>query len=482
MKGLFVHEVLKVTAGICCGNRDYLTAEIEAADTDSRNLVHGALFFAIKGSRVDSHIFIKELFENRKIVCAVGEKPFKEVFDVRENEIAGIYIQVKNVYAALLQVATLYRTKLSAKIIGITGSVGKTGTKEMIASVLSENFSVHKTQGNYNNEIGVPLTIFGIEPYHEIAVIEMGINGFGQMSTLAAVVRPDIMVMTNIGHCHLEQLKDRDGVLKAKSEVLDYLMPGACIVVNKDDDKLEALNEWTIADEKNRLQKLRVISFGLKNKSSDMIAKNIRLSDDGCASFDIQASSFSSFSVTLNLIGEHHIYNALSAVAVASVFKMKEERIARGLEKTLALTGRASLYHLSGHVRLIDDCYNANPDSMRASLSSLSAMKTDSRFAIIGDMLELGENSEEEHKKIAEFILNHTGIRKIWLVGTNMLEAYRVLQKEASVECRHFYEVSELNAELKSNVLDGELILIKASHSMGFEKIKENLMLDFSKR
>lgn len=482
MKGLYVHEVLKAVSGICHGDRAYLVKEIEEADTDSRNLVKNGLFFAIKGSRIDSHDLVKGLFAEGKIVCAVGEQSFEQVFGTEDKEIEGIYIQVINVYQALLKVAALYRSKLNVKIVGITGSVGKTGTKEMIASVLSQKFKVHKTQGNYNNEVGVPLTLFGIKREDDIAVIEMGINGFGQMSTLAAVVRPDIMVMTNIGRCHLEQLKDRDGVLRAKSEALDYLMPGGSFVLNVDDDKLSKIKEWKISDQDHKIQCIKPIGFGIKNRKTEVSAGNISISDDGSASFDILYSSSGKIRVKLNLIGEHHIYNALSAAAVASVFHMEPEYVGEGLEKTTALSGRADLYHLSDRIRLIDDCYNANPDSMRAALSSLSGMKAVNRFAIIGDMLELGSNSKAEHREIAEFILNETNIRKVWLVGEQMVEAYRILEKDERFSCRYFKDVEDLEPEIGTAVFEGELILIKASHSMRFERIKDILMLAFSNR
>lgn len=481
MKGLFIHEVLKAVAGVCSGNRNYLVREIEAADTDSRKLVKNGLFFAIKGNKVDSHIFIKDLFKENKIICAIGEASYKEVFGTVDEKVEGIYIQVQNVYRALLEVAKLYRSLLKVKIVGITGSVGKTGTKEMIATVLSQKYKVHKTQGNYNNEIGVPLTIFGIEPEHEIAVVEMGINGFGQMSTLASVVRPDIMVMTNIGHCHLEQLIDRDGVLKAKSEVLDYLMPNGKIVLNSDDDKLSEIHEWSIVGKENKLERLIPISFGIRNQKANVLAKEISLSDDGCADFSVERDG-EIFNISLNLIGVHHIYNALAAIVVAELFDMKHSDMIAGLEQTDALSGRANLYHLSNGIRLIDDCYNANPDSMRAALSSLSGMKGENKIAIIGDMLELGENSEVEHRGIAEFISRKTEIKRVCFVGKQMLNAYLVIKENEDIESKYFEDIESLNQKINSEIKSEDIILIKASHSMNFDKIKENLMLAFSKR
>lgn len=480
MKGLFIHEVLKVVAGVCFGDRNYLVREIEEADTDSRKLLKNGLFFAIKGNKVDSHIFIKDLFKENKIICAIGEASHQEVFGTKYEQIDGIYIQVRNVYMALLEVAKLYRSLLKVKIIGITGSVGKTGTKEMIATVLSRKYKVHKTEGNYNNEIGVPLTIFGIEPKHDIAVIEMGINGFLQMSTLAAVVRPDIMVMTNIGHCHLEQLIDRDGVFKAKCEALDYLMPNGNLVLNLDDDKLSELHEWNIVGKENKLEKITPISFAIKNQKVNILAREITLSDDGCAAFLVDRDR-EVIRISLNLIGVHHIYNALAAIAVAELFDIDNSDIIEGLERTGALSGRADLYHLSDGIRLIDDCYNANPDSMRAALSTLSEMKGENKIAIIGDMLELGENSEAEHREIAKFIVAKTDIRRLCFVGKQMLSAYLFIKENKDIESKYFDDIEDLNKTITSEIKNNDIILIKASHSMNFDKIKEHLILAFSK-
>lgn len=479
MKGLIVHEVLLATAGICYGDRNVLLKEITAADTDSRKLVANGLFFAIKGNKVDSHRFIKGLFDAGKIVCAVGEEAYNQVFGNKDEEIPGIYIQVKDVFAALLQVSAFYRSKLKTKIIGITGSAGKTGTKELIASVLAQKYQVHKTQGNYNNEIGVPLTIFGMEPEHEIAVIEMGISGFGQMSTLAAVVRPDIMVMSNIGRCHLEELIDRNGVLRAKSEALDYLMPGARVIINSDDDKLNGIREVSVI-ENRELKKIKPVTVGIYNENADYQAMDIQIKEDGYTSFHTYYKK-ERLDVLIRQIGEHHVYNALSAIAVAGIFDMEGGRVAAGIEQTLPLAGRSDFYRLGEDAWLLDDCYNANPDSMRAALLSLTRMKAENKLAIIGDMLELGESSEQEHCGIARFLSEETDIKRVCFVGEEMLAAYEEIRNHEGITARYFKNTDELNKELKHIVLPNDRILIKASHSMHFDRIKEFLMLAFSK-
>lgn len=476
MRGLFVQDVLTVTRGCCYGPREYLAKEIYQADTDSRNLSENGLFFAIKGNRLDAHALIPELFAEGKIACALGESEYKEVFsELPERELNGIYIKVNSIYDSLADVASMYRNLLNAKIIGITGSVGKTGTKELISAVLSEKYKVHKTQGNYNNEIGVPLTIFGIEPDTEAAVIEMGISGFGQMSLLAAIVRPDIMVMTNIGNCHLEQLGDRSGVLRAKSEALDFLMPGGAIVLNADDDMLSELTEH-ISVYKNSIQRIKPVFYGIKEQNTALYASDIELSNDGHPKFCIKSNSFDEFDVELALIGEHHIYNALAATAVAMLMGMDTEATAKGLCKASSIPGRAKLHRLNNGSRLIDDCYNANPESMRAALISCSNMPAKSKLAILGDMKEQGKNAAAAHSALGAFAAEDTDIDRLWFVGEDMRTAYDSAGAAQSKELRYFEAVDDVISELNEAPAPDTLILIKASHSMGFDRIRDKLL------
>lgn len=234
MKNMTPCRIAEVCGGIYHGTKETGIREIESITTDSRQAAEGCLFVAVKGERVDGHDFIPSVFE-KGAACVVCER--------EPEHPSGSWIQVKSSLQAIKDMAEFYRKQLDIQVVGITGSVGKTSTKEVIASVLSEKYRLLKTLGNFNNELGLPLTVFRLREEHQIAVLEMGISDFGEMHRLSKIARPDVCVITNIGQCHLEYLKDRDGVLRAKSEIFDFMQPEGRIVLNGDDDKLSAVQE-----------------------------------------------------------------------------------------------------------------------------------------------------------------------------------------------------------------------------------------------
>lgn len=476
MRGLYVHNVLKIAGGALFGDRSFLNKEIEQADTDSRKLSENGLFFAIKGKKVDSHRFIEQMMNEKKIVCAVGEDCAENVFSDVSN-INGIYIRVSDVYLALRQVACFYRSLIGTKIVGVTGSVGKTGTKEMIAAVLASKYNVHKTSGNYNNEIGVPLTVFGIEPWHNIAVVEMGISDFLEMGRLAQIVKPDIMVITNIGNCHLEKLIDRNGVLRAKTEVFDYMSPDGKIILNADDDKLLTISDIGVIDKNNEIVFIKPCFYGISNKSdADIYSENIVINDDGTVSFEMIYAKVS-HKVNLNFIGEHNVYNAMAAALVGLICDIDIETIISGFSNVSVLSGRANMLTLENNIRLIDDCYNASPMSMKSALKSLSSMNGESshKLAVIGDMLELGDMSNIIHKEIGEFIVDHTDIKRVIFIGKQMKNAFEAA-KISDTCCEYFENTADFIKMSEAHIKENDIVLIKASHSMGFDMIKERII------
>ena len=436
-----------------CGGEIYCMREELAQETakgiviDSRQIEPGYIFVATKGERVDGHQFIPDVFAKgaMAVIC-----------EVLPEEDLGPCILVKDSFMALKQAAAFYRLQLNIRVVGITGSVGKTSTKEFVASVLSEKYKVHKTAGNYNNEVGLPLTIFGIQEDDQIAVLEMGINTFGEMHRLSEVAKPDICVMTNIGQCHLENLIDRDGILRAKSEIFDFMNPKGTVVVNGDDDKLATIHE---------VYGKAPVTFGM-NKQNAIWADHIENRGllGSCA--DIHMGDEVVHAI-IPLPGEHMIYNAMAAAAVALQFGMSKEEIAAGISHVEAVAGRSHLVEAGDKV-IIDDCYNANPVSMKAAIDLL-ATAPGRKVAILGDMFELGENEKAMHGEVGEYAAEK-GIDLILCVG----ELSEAMYQEAAGNGGNakYYETREALEEVLNEILQpGDTVLVKASHSMAFEKL-----------
>ena len=324
---------------------------------------------------MDGHTFIPQVME-KGALCAVSEQDLGD---------AGYpYIRVSSCEQALKDIAEHYRRSLDIKVVGISGSVGKTSTKEMIASVLSQKYSVLKTEGNFNNEIGLPLTVFNIREEHEIAVLEMGISNFGEMTRLAKIARPDICVFTNIGVAHIESLGSRDGILKAKTEMIDYMDPEGTIIVNGDDDKLRGFTPQN---------GLTPVCFGL-DRSCPFHAEQV--TNRGLKGTDVHiVTPASSFDAHISIPGRHMVYNALAATAVGYSLGLTDEEIAQGIASNVPIAGRNNLIEGKCYT-VIDDCYNANPASMKSSLDVLAYADTRT-VAVLGDMFELGADEKKMH-------------------------------------------------------------------------------------
>jgi len=444
---------LKAIANACGGTYHGPAANlekcVEGIAIDSRKIEAGWLFAATVGERVDGHSFIESCYE-KGALCCLGEKA-----PVCENQ---SYIQVVSTFQALKDIAEYYRSTLKIPVVGITGSVGKTSTKEMIASVLGAKFNTLKTAGNFNNEVGLPLTVFNIREKHEAAVLEMGISDFGEMHRLSKIARPDLCVMTNIGLCHLEFLGDRDGVLRAKSEIFDFAAEGAKAIVNGDDDKLRTL--------KSR-ENLDVTLFGMES-GNDIYAKNVEnLGLDGLkCDFSTPAGDFSAH---IHIPGMHMVYNALAGTCVGLACGLTLDEIKTGIENAQTISGRNNIIHTEKYT-IMDDCYNANPVSMKASLDVLSSA-LGRKVAILGDMGELGAEEAALHYTVGE----HAAKKQIDLllcVGTlseEIVKGAKAVNPE--MDAYVFSNKEELLDKLSELLKDGDSILIKASHFMQFEKI-----------
>lgn len=453
MKNMTLKEIAVACGGVYYGDEDSYYKEVEGVTIDSRKVSKDCLFAAIRGARVDGHMFIPQSIQDGAL-CALSEK--------RIEGASYPYIMVNSCAKALRDIAEHYRTSLKLKVVGISGSVGKTSTKEMIAAVLGQNFKVLKTEGNYNNEIGLPLTIFNIREEHEAAVLEMGISDFGEMEVLAKIARPDICVLTNIGCAHLEQLKSREGILKAKSEMFLYMNPQGHIVLNGDDDMLAKVHP---------ANKIDPVFFGLGDGLS-YHAENIRdLGLKGSlADFTTPDSKFEAHIV---VPGMHMIYNALAAIATGRLLGMEDAQIKKGLESFSPLPGRGRLIE-AGTLTIIDDCYNANPDSMRASLEVLSKAK-DRTVAILGDMFELGQEEQKLHQEVGQCAAKK-GISILICIGS--LSAHMAggaAAEDPDIKVYHYDTKEEFLKDMDSLIQPCDTILVKASHGMEFSEIVKNL-------
>lgn len=445
MKHFTIRQFMDACRGIWHGPPELLDHPIQGVVTDSRLIKEHDLFVAIAGERVDGHHFIPGIYE-KGALCALSQQKLSEP--------AGPYLLVEDTLQALKDGAEAYRQTLDIPVIGITGSAGKTSTKEMIASVLSQKYQVLKTPGNYNNEIGVPLTLFMIDTHHEAAVLEMGMNHFGEMHRLSKMVRPTHCVFTNIGVAHLEHLGSRNGILKAKMEMFDYASEDAPVFVNGDDDKLIALKD-------------RAVTFG--QKSSNQIwadqVENLGLDGIRC----LLHAERTKTEVTIPLPGIHMVYNACAGVCVGLSLGLSMAQIKEGIEALKPLSGRSNILH-TRHYTLIDDCYNANPVSMCTMLDVLDYALT-RKVAILGDMGELGEQSEALHASVGEHLkaLHIDVIITIGTLSRALYEAARTASPHAL--CRHYEDLNQFLSEPELLLKDGDAILVKASHYMQFEQI-----------
>lgn len=455
MENMTLQHIAQACGGTYTGKEADLQKEAAGVVLDSRLIEQDYCFIAARGERVDGHSFIADVFR-KGALCVICEY-------IPEGA-EGNFIVVEDSFQALKDVAEYYRSTLHIPVIGITGSVGKTSTKEFIAGVLSQKYNVLKTEGNFNNEIGVPLTLLRIRKEHEIAVLEMGINHFGEMHRLSKMVKPDTCVITNIGECHLEFLKSREGILKAKSEIFDYLHKDGTVYVNGDDDMLCTIE---------RVRHKRPVRFGIGCRNDyyadGIIGKGLL----GCQ-ITIHAGA-RCFPAVLHLPGEHMIRNALAATAVGEQYGLTEEEIAAGIASVLPVEGRSNIVKC-GRLTLIDDCYNANPVSMRAALDLLSS--ADGRtVAILGDMGELGEGAAGFHMEIGAYAVEKkiTGLICVGSLARYMYQGGCKMKERTmhNTFVQYYETLEELLAKIKSGGLFSEevTVLVKASHSMQFSKI-----------
>ena len=447
MRGISVSKAAEIVGGKLINNV-FADREILGAVIDSRQVTEGFLFAAIKGERSDGHDYVNKAFE-LGAVCCLTERPIDDAH--------GSIIVVDDVQQAFKTLAEAYRETLNIPVIGIAGSVGKTTAKEMVSAVLSQKYNVLKTEKNFNNELGVPLTLFRIDPEHEAAVVEMGISDFGEMSRLAKMVKPTMAVYTLIGHAHLEHLHDLDGVLKAKTEMIEYMPNDAAVFVNGDDEHLAAY-----------MCPLNVISFGTGDNCA-VKAENISFDND-CSSCEIVCGD-RRIKAVIPAYGKHMIYAALEGAAVGIEMGLSDEEIAAGILSYETVGRRAAVIE-TGYITLIDDCYNANPDSVKCSIDSLT-QRSGRKVCILGDMLEMGDDKESLHAEVGKHAADR-GIDLLLCVG---VQSKHTCEGAQGISSYHFSTNEELIEKLGDFIKQGDTVLVKASNSMRFDEISEALKL-----
>ncbi len=428
---------------------------------DDREAEEGTVFVALRGENNNGHRFVERAVENGAVCCVVNKD---------EGDFGSLpVVAVDDTFKALRDIASAYRDRFNIPVIGITGSVGKTSTKGMIASVMSTEFTTLKTEGNYNNEVGVPLTLFRLSDDDEAAVIEMGMSAFGEISRLSRIVKPDTAVITNIGISHIEHLGSREGILKAKTEILDGLSIDGTVILNGDDDLL-----WS----KNGELEYETLYYGIENKACDLVATDIRLFSSG-SEFTVRIDG-EDYRFETNVPGVHHIYNALAAILTGYRYNVSVKNMIKGVHDFAPEGFRQSVTEYRDFT-VINDCYNACPDSMESGMDVLGLTADENgrgarKVACLGDMLELGDKSVEAHYKVGGMCVEKN-IDCLITIG----EMARNIARGAidgGMNPNDIYEFEsgpEAIEKIGSVIRKGDVIWIKGSRGMRLEKIAEAL-------
>ena len=446
MENLTPQKIAEITGGSYIGSDADRNVTVKGAVRDNRDVKPGNLFVCIQGKNVDGHSFANKAF-NAGAACCLAEKKIPDA--------TGPYVLVESTLKSIIVIGKYYRSLFNIPIIGITGSVGKTTAKEIIATVLEAKFCVLKTKMNFNNELGVPLTLLSLDEKHEAAVIEMGVRDFGDMTILTQMVRPDIFVMTRIGYSHILELGDLQGVLRAKTEAFALMKPTGIAVLNGDDELLMGYDP-----------KMRKITFGLE-KHNDVCAVNIKTDGFNAISFDI-VSEEGNFRTYIPAYGNHIAALAPAAVIVARLLGLTDEEINKGFMAYTSVEGRSRVVN-TGYVTLIDDCYNANPNSVKAALTSIPALPG-RRVAILGDMLNLGTHSDQMHIDIGVFAAQ-SGIDALLCHGTNARLIYDGYISANGSKAKYYKLMNELIDDIPNQIKKGDAVLVKASRGMHFEQL-----------
>lgn len=446
---LSLNELLEAMNGelIVKGKTDFNSVCI-----DTRKIEKNNIYFAINGERFNGNKFVIEAFSKGASIAIVDEI----LFDLNNTDNLQTVIKVEDTEKALLNLANYYRKKLGLKVIGVTGSCGKTSTKDLIAAFLSEKYKVFKTKGNFNNQIGLPLMILELDSSIDVAVLEMGMSNLGEIDVLANCARPDIAVITNIGLSHIENLKTQENILKAKSEIFNYFDETNTLIINGEDENLLKIKDKCF----------EILKIGY-NHEYDVYAFNIILEEDK-TTFTVKDKNEESI-FTIPMAGKHNILNSMLAVEVAKKLNVNFDEMKKGIKNLEATSMRLQVIKRN-KITIINDCYNASPDSMKSSMDVLSSYKTGRKIAILGTMNELGEEAVKSHIEVGNYALTKVDL----LIAVGEYKDYfkkgftgeNIITFATKEEC-----IDKLDTIIKEN----DVVLVKASRGMKFEDIVSSL-------
>lgn len=440
-----IKEILKITNGkLICGDEDL---DIQNFEKDTRIIQKGDMYVAIKGEKFDGNDFYKDAINKGAVACLMSKEPDEKI---------GSIVLVENTVKAIQQIAAYKRSQVDIPVVAVTGSVGKTSTKDIVAAVMSQKYKVLKTQGNLNNDIGLPFTLLRLHDENAI-VVEMGMNHFGEISLLTSIAKPTLAIITNIGTAHIGNLGSRENILKAKLEILEGLQ-GNSVIINNDND---LLSDWA---EKNK-EKYNIITYGINNKNSKYVAEDIHSYEDR-SEYRIDGKE-----VVVPVGGEHFVLNSLCAIVVGRYFDIPMAKITEGISGFELTKGRMEIEKAKCGASIINDTYNANYDSMKAAIEYLEKIEGKRKIAVLGDMKELGEYSESLHRKVGEEVKD---IDILITIG----ELAKCIEETADVrEMLHFDNNESALEYLKKIMKKDDIILLKASNSMKFGDIAKKLIL-----
>lgn len=426
--------------------------EFNSICIDTRKIEKNNVYLAIKGENFNGNKFVLEAFKKGASVAIIDEV----LFDLNDTENLETVIKVQDTEKALLQLAHYYRKKLGLKIVGVTGSCGKTSTKDLIAAFLSEKYKVFKTKGNFNNQIGLPLMILELDSSIDVAVLEMGMSNLGEIDVLANCARPDIAVITNIGLSHIENLKTQENILKAKSEIFNYFGEENSLIINGEDENLLKIKDKCF----------EILKIGY-NHEYDVYAFNIILEEDK-TTFTVKDKE-EEIIFTIPMAGKHNVLNSMLAIEVAKKLNVTFNEMKRGIKNLEATSMRLQVIK-KNKITIINDCYNASPDSMKSSMDVLSTYKIGRKIAILGTMNELGEEAANSHKEVGKYALNKVDL--LIAIGK-----YNDCFKEgfAGENLITFTTKEECINNLSTIIKENDVVLVKASRGMKFEDIVSSL-------
>jgi UDP-N-acetylmuramoyl-tripeptide--D-alanyl-D-alanine ligase len=456
-------EILGIRHVRALGFESASLALLAGVSTDSRTTQSGDVFVAIRGEKFDGHDFITKAIGGGAAVVIVDTK-WADSNGTMLVSIGVPRLVVADTTVTLGDLASRYRAKFTIPVIAIAGSNGKTTTKNMVTAILGTKYSVLSTEGNLNNQIGVPQTLFRLTEDHDVAVVEIGTNHFGEIAYLCRILAPTYGAITNIGREHLEYFGTPDGVAKAEGELLDWLKSNkGTFFFNRDDERLT-----------KRMRKskgLKTISFGFRTRVGDFKGRLGNLNDTGCAILNVRPKGKKSFDIQLNVPGVQNAKNALAASAIGLSLKVPSKNIVKALTKFSSTGKRSEILHLDG-LTILNDSYNANPDSMLAALKTLRSMKTTGRrIAVLGDMLELGRSAEREHQKIGKAV-GQCKVDGLFTFGS----LSKITNDAAGINVKnHFTNKVTLGEQLAEFVTPGDVVLIKGSRGMKMEEVITHL-------